>query len=256
MDALTTSLLVAVAVFLSSLVGLSLHRLVPDGHLSQETRSVILLGTGTLSLLASLVLGLLVSTAKSSYDATETRIQNYAAELILLDETLRDYGDSALPPRRLLRNYTELFIQILWPKTGAAGTLGESRSAGALMERVRETIRALQPVDEGQKWLRNQALEENILLLRQRWLLAEGSGPSVRPAYIGILVFWVVLIFASFGFNAPRNATVMIGFLCCSLAIGSAIFLILELDHPFSGILRIPSGPLETSLAHMLPAGT
>ena len=97
MDALTTSLLVAVAVFLSSLVGLSLHRVVPEGHLSQETRSVILLGTGTLSLLASLVLGLLVSTAKSSYDATETRIQNYAAELILLDETLRDYGDSALP---------------------------------------------------------------------------------------------------------------------------------------------------------------
>ena len=136
--------------FLSSLVGLSLHRVVPEGHLSQETRSVILLGTGTLSLLASLVLGLLVSTAKSSYDATETRIQNYAAELILLDETLRDYGDSALPPRRLLRNYTELFMQILWPKTGAAGGLGESRSAGAVMERVRETIRALQPVDEGE----------------------------------------------------------------------------------------------------------
>src|SRR5271155_5126058 len=124
------------------------------------------------------------------------------------------------------------------------------------MERVRETIRALQPVDEGQKWLQNQALEENILLLRQRWLLIEGGGPSVRPAYIGILVFWVVLIFASFGFNAPRNATVVIGFLCCSLAIGSAIFLILELDNPFSGILRIPSGPVGTSLAHMLPAGT
>jgi hypothetical protein len=256
MDALTTSLLVAVAVFVSSLVGLSLHRVVPDGHLSHETRSVILLGTGMLSLLASLVLGLLVSTAKSSYDGTETRIQNYAAELILLDETLRDYGDRALPPRRLLRNYTELFMQILWPKTGAAGRLEESRSAGALMERVRETIRALQPVDEGQKWLQNQALEENISLLRQRWLLVEGGGPSVRPAYIGILVFWVVLIFASFGFNAPRNATVVIGFLCCSLAIGSAIFLILELDNPFSGILRIPSGPVETSLAHMLPAGT
>ena len=120
MEALTTCLVVAVAVFLSSLVGLSLHRVVPDGHLSQ-------------------VLGLLVSTAKSSYDATETKIQNYAAELILLDETLRDYGNSAQQPRRLLRNYTELFIQILWPKTGAAGTLEESRSASALMERVRET---------------------------------------------------------------------------------------------------------------------
>jgi hypothetical protein len=48
----------------------------------------------------------------------------------------------------------------------------------------------------------------------------------------------------------------VIGFLCCSLAIGSAIFLILELDNPFSGILRIPSRPVETSLTHMLQAGT
>ena len=167
----------------------------------------------------------------------------------------RDRRTLSCSLRRLLRN-TPNFLQILWPKTGAAGELGESPSAGALMERVREMIRALQPVDEGQKWLQNQALEENILLLRQRWLLIEGGGPTVRPAYIGILVFWVVLIFASFGFSAPRNATVVIGFLCCSLAIGSAIFLILELDNPFSGILRIPSGTVETSLAHMLPAGT
>ena len=119
----------------------------------------------------------------------------------------------------------------------------ESRSAGAVMERVRETIRALQPVDEGQKWLQNQALEENILLLRQRWLLIEGGGPSVRPAYIGILVFWVMLIFASFGFSAPRNATVVIGFLCCSLAIGSAIFLILELDARLEGYCGSRAGP-------------
>jgi hypothetical protein len=256
MHALATSLLVAAAVFVSSLVGLWLHRVVPGGHLSKETRDVILLGTGMLSVLASLVLGLLVSTARSSYDATETGIQNYAAELILLDETLRDYGDPALPPRRLLRNYTALLMQILWPNTGAGGRLEESRSAGALMERVREAVRALQPVDEGQKWLQNQALQENVSLQRQRWLLIERGGPSVRPVYIGILVFWVTLIFASFGFNAPRNATVVVGFLCCSLAIGSAIFLIVELDNPFGGIVRISSGPVETSLAHMLPAKT
>jgi hypothetical protein len=242
-------------VFGGSLVGLWLHRVVPDAHRSKETRDVILLGTGMLSVLASLVLGLLVSTAKSSYDATETRIQNYAAELILLDETLRDYGDAALAPRRVLRDYTDLFRQLLWPPIGTGARVEENWSGGALMERVRETIRALQPVDDGQKWLQSQALQENVSLLRQRWLLIEGRGPSVRPAYIGILVFWVVLIFASFGFNAPRNATVVVGFLCCSLAIGSAIFLILELDSPFSGILRISSGPVDTTLGHMLPAG-
>lgn len=255
MNALTTSLLVAAVVFAGGLVGLWLHRVVPQRHLSRETREVILLGTGMISVLASLVLGLLVSTAKSSRDATDTEIRNYAAQLILLDETLRDYGDSALPPRRLLRDYTERVIGILWPNTGTAGRLEEHDSAGVLMEHVRESIRALQPVDDGQRWLKDQALQENVELLKQRWLLIERNGPSVRPAYVGILVFWIVLIFASFGFNAPRNATVVVGFLGCSLALGSAMFLILQLDNPFNGLLRISPAPMETSLSHMLPAG-
>jgi hypothetical protein len=255
MDALTTSLLVAVAVFAGGLVGLWLHRVVPERNLSKETRDVILLGTGMLSVLASLVLGLLISTAKSSHDATETELRNYAAQLILLDETLRDYGDSALLPRRLLRSYTEQVIEILWPTTGAAGHPEEDRSVTTLMEHVREQIRALRPVDDGQRWLQNEALQENIALQHQRWLLIERLGPSVRPVYIGILVFWIVLIFASFGFNAPRNTTVLIGFLCCSLALGSAMFLILELDNAFSGPLRISPMPMQSSLSHMLPAG-
>lgn len=256
MDASTTSLLVAAAVFASSLVGLGLNRLLPEGHLTKETQDVVKLGTGMLSVLASLVLGLLIATAKSAYDTTDTAIRSYAADLILLDETLRDYGDDALPPRRLLRRYTETLLHDVWPATGGRPYLQDNRPAGKLMESVREAIRALKPVDAGQKWLEDQALQVNISLLRQRWLLIERGGPSVRPATIAILVSWVCVIFVSFGMNAPRNATLVTAFLLCSLAIGSAIFLILQLDSPFSGVLRLSSQPVETSLAHMLPAGT
>jgi hypothetical protein len=255
MNALTASLIVAAIVFASGLVGLWLHRLLPDENLSKETLDVVQLGTGMLSVLASLVLGLLIATAKSSYDTTDTAIRSYATDLILLDETLRDYGDAALPPRRLLRRYTEQMLGDVWPKTGGRPYLQEDRTVGELMERVREAIRALQPVDPGQKWLQDQALEVNISLLRQRWLMIERSGPSVRLATIAILLAWVSVIFASFGLNAPRNATVVTAFLLCSLAIGSAIFLILQLDSPFSGVLQLPSQPMETALAHMLPAG-
>lgn len=256
MDTSTTSLLVAAAVFASSLVGLWLHRLLPDGHQTKETLDVVRLGTGMLSVLASLVLGLLIATAKNAYDTTDTAIRSYAADLILLDETLRDYGDDALPPRRLLRHYTASLLHDVWPPTGGTPYLQDSRPAGVMMERVREAIRALKPVDTGQKWLQDQALQVNISLLRQRWLLIERGGPNVRPATIAILVSWVSVIFASFGLNAPRNATVVTAFLLCSLAIGSAIFLILQLDSPFSGVMRLSSQPMETSLAHMLPAGT
>jgi hypothetical protein len=255
MDAPVTSLLVAAVVFASSLVGLWLGRVLPEAHLSKETQDVVRLGTGMLSVLASLVLGLLIATAKSSYDATDTAIRSYAADLILLDETLRDYGDAALPPRRLVRRYTETLLHKTWLYGGTRQYMLEDGAAGALMERVRESIRGLEPADAGQKWLQDQALQVNISLLRQRWLLIERSGPSVRPATIGILVSWVSVIFASFGLNAPRNATVVAAFLLCALAIGSAIFLILQLDSPFSGVMRISSQPVETSLSHMLPAG-
>jgi hypothetical protein len=254
MDAPATSLLVTAAVFASSLAGLWLHRLLPDPHLSKETQDVVRLGTGMLSVLASLVLGLLIATAKTSYDATDTAIRAYAADLILLDETLRDYGDAARPPRLLLRDYTRRMLHDTWPATGGRPYMQEDRSAGALMEHVREAIRALQPVDSGQKWLQDQALLVNISLLRQRWLFIERGGPSVRPATIAILVSWIGFIFVSFALNAPRNATVVTAFLLCSLAIGSAIFLILQLDSPFNGVMRISAQPVETSLAHMLPA--
>jgi hypothetical protein len=255
MNAIVTSLVVAAFVFAGGIGGLYLHRLVPEEHLSAKTQDVVRLGTGMLSVLASLVLGLLVATAKASFDTTDTAVRTYAADLILLDETLRDYGEDALAPRRLLRDYTALVLHDGWGETGAPPFLAEDRAAGDVMEHVREAVRALAPVDAGQKWLQDQALDVNISLLRQRWLLIEQSGPSVRPVTIGILTAWITAIFASFGLNAPRNRTVAVAFLICALAIGSAIFLILQLDSPFDGLLKISSEPMRTALAHMLPAG-
>jgi hypothetical protein len=255
MDAVTTSLIVAACVFAGGLAGLGLSRVLPASHLSKETQDVVRLGTGMLSVLASLVLGLLIATAKSSYDNTDAAIRTYAADLILLDETLRDYGDSALPARRLLRDYTTVLLGSVWPGNHGRYPLQENRPVGTMLEHVREAIRGLQPVDAGQKWLQDQALGVHISLLRQRWLLIERDRRSVRPAILGILVSWVCAIFVSFGMSAPRNATVVTAFLLCALAIGSAIFLILQLDAPFAGVLRISGEPVATSLAHMLAPG-
>ena len=107
MNTVMTSVLVAVCIFASGSAGLYLHQLLPKHHLTKETQDVIRLGIGMLSVLASLVLGLLIATAKTSYDTTDRAIRDYAAELALLDETLRDYGGDASAPHDLLRNYTE-----------------------------------------------------------------------------------------------------------------------------------------------------
>jgi hypothetical protein len=116
---------------------------------------------------------------------------------------------------------------------------------------VREAIRALRPVDEGQRWLQGQALDLVTSLLAQRWQLIEHQGPNVRPVVLAILVVWIMVIFASFGLNAPRNATVVIAYAVCSLSIGGAIFLIIEMDNPFQGTLQIPRAPMANALAQL-----
>ncbi len=255
MSALATGLIVAACVFAGGMAGLALQRVLPEAHLSRETQDVVRLGTGMLSVLASLVLGLLIATAKTSFDGKDNAMRAYAADLIMLDETLRDYGDAALPARRQLRAYTARLLADSWPANGGRPFLKEDRPAGDMMEHDREVIRALAPVDAGQSWLQGQALQVSTSLLRQRWGLIEHAGPSVRPTIIVILVSWIVAIFASFGLSAPRNATVIAALLICSVAIGSSIFLVLELDSPFEGAMRISSQPMLTALDHMLPPG-
>jgi hypothetical protein len=251
MNTITTSLSVAACVFAGGLAGLGLHRVLPQGHLTKETQEVVRLGTGMLSVLASLVLGLLIATAKGSYDTTDRAVRNYAAELALLNETLRDYGGDAAAPRDLLRSYTEKLLQDAWPKNGQRRPVFGGEDARLELERVRGSIRALKPVDEGQKWLQDQALVINVNLLRQRWLLIEQGEPSVQRVVLLILVAWITIIFVSFGLNAPRNATVVSAFLICALAIGGAIFLILEMDRPLDGVMPVSSWPMENVLGHM-----
>ena len=118
--------------------GLYLHRFLPRAHLTKETLDVIRLGTGMLSVLASLVLGLLIATAKSSHDSTDLAIRNYAAELALLNEALRDYGGPASVPRDQLREYVEAFEQQGWPRDGKRPLIVEDEKTRALVEQVRE----------------------------------------------------------------------------------------------------------------------
>ena len=244
-------LLVAGCIFLGGVGGLLLHRVLPPGHLTRDTQDVIKLGAGMLSVLASLVLGLLIATAKTSYDATDLAIRNYAAELALLNETLRDYGGVASVPRDLLRDYTRGFLREGWPSEGKRSVIGADERTRLLLEHVRESIRALKPVDPGQSALQEQAIGINMNLLRQRWVLIEHQGASVQRVVLVVLVSWVTVIFASFGLNAPRNGTVVGAFLICALAIGGSIFLILEMDRPLDGVMRISSWPVENVLAGM-----
>jgi hypothetical protein len=233
----------------SGVGGLYLHQILPRRHLTKETLDVVKLGTGMLSVLASLVLGLLIATAKTSHDQTDAAIRSYAAELALLNETLRDHGGVAAVPRDLLRDYTRQFLQQVWPCDGTRQAMDDDVTTRVLPERVRESIRALKPVDRMQGGPRDEAVGINMNLLRQRWALIEQQGPNVQRVVLMILVSWITVIFASFECAAQRYRAGGVP----DLLAGDW-----RIDFPDLGdgsadgwLMQISSWPIENVLAHM-----
>jgi hypothetical protein len=177
----------------------------------------------------------------------------YAADAILLDNLLRAYGADGDGPRGLLRRSTARTVGDIWPDATARYVGPNDEEARALLEQAQKGIGALSPSDAGRRLVQEQALRTTLSLLHRRSRLIEDAEPTVKPLILAIVLSWTAAIFASFGLNAPRNGTVVGAFLACSLAIGGAVFLILELDDPFQGILRISPRPLLGALARMGP---
>lgn len=127
----------------------------------------------------------------------------------------------------------------------------DNQASGAMLGHIREAIRGLQPADNGQRWLQDQALQISTKLLRERWLMIEQAGSKIQPVMLVVLCLWIAFIFASFALNAPRNAMVVLAFFVCLLAIGGSTFLILEMDNPLGGTVKISSWPMTNALGHM-----
>jgi len=242
------SLVVYLCVMCGAFVGIYLHRVLPPDHVKADTREIVNLATGLLATLAALVLGLMVASAKSSFDARSEEVRETGARIIMLDRSLRQYGPQAQGARELLRQLTEARIQHVWidPKrVGQEGTVG---SQAAQIEEVRGRLFALTPGNDMQKWAHARALTLLAELEQARWLLIEQSRGSIPMPFLVVLVFWTAVIFASLGLFAPRNGTVYTIIFVSALSVAAAIFLILEMDQPFEGLLQISSEPLRNAL--------
>lgn len=240
----------AVCVFAGSVVGLLLHRILPKHHLTKETTDAVRLGAGMLSVLAALVLGLLIATARDSLEAAERVVRGLSADLIQTDQDLGAYGLETATVRGLLRRYASTMLRDGWARS-SHDLLEEDLPAGTALERVRQAVLSLDPASAAQHWLRDQALASSSALLKARWELLERQELSIRPAFLIILTSWIAFIFVSFGLNAPRNATVVCTFAICSFAIGASMFLVLEMEAPFDGVIQVARYPVEVALARM-----
>jgi Protein of unknown function (DUF4239) len=249
MNPLATSAIVFACIFVVALVAMFFKGFLPENHLSADSKDVVKLGMGTIATLAAIVLGLLIATAKGTYDAQSGAIQELAAKVMLLDRILAKYGPETKEARALLREGTEAMKGRIWPDEGvqlSSLAPGEARDVGDAMY---DKIADLSPHDDAQRSLKARALESMINLLQERLRLFVRHDSSLPLPFLVVLASWLIILFAGYGLVAPRNATVVAVLFLCTLSVSAAIFLLLELSTPFVGILRISSGPMRDALS-------
>src|SRR5215468_2173665 len=225
MSAAAISGIVFACVFAGALLGMFLRVSLPETHLSTDSKDFVKLGMGLIATMAALVLGLLIASAKNSYDMQRNELTQISASIIVLDRLMSNYGPETKEARDLLRRSVVRTLGQMWPEhRSQAAELEPGVSADTLYDKIYR----LSPHNEDQRLLKSQALTITLNLRQTRWLEVEQrEGSSIPMAVLAVLIFWLAIIFVSFGLFAPPNSTVLAVLFVCVLSVSGAIFLIL-----------------------------
>jgi hypothetical protein len=245
MSPLALSCIIFVLIIGGIFLGTLLRSALPGHHLSKDSQDIIRLGAGLVATIAALVLGLLITAAKSSFDTQNSQVKQITANIILLDELLAQYGPEARPIRQQMRSTIAPFADRLWRKEAGPAKRFEFSEAG---EKIYLAVQTLSPQNDLQRSLQARAAQISTDLAQTRLLLFVESDNLIPAPFLAILVFWLVIIFASFSLSAGLNVTVTAFLALFALSASCAIFLILELSQPFAGLMMISSTPLRNSL--------
>ena len=235
MSALALSCLIFVLTLGGILLGTLLRRALPEHHLSEDSQDVVRLGVGLIATISALVLGLLIAAAKTSFDTQSTQITQITADFILLDSFLAEYGPEARPIREQMRSLIGPLADRLWrEKQASTAAPFEFTATG---EKAYLAIHSLSPQNDLQRSLQTRAAQVSTDLVQTRLILFAESGNAIPTPFLVILVLWIVIIFASFSLFSDLNVTVFTCLSLSALSASGAIFLILELGKPFSGLM-------------------
>jgi hypothetical protein len=248
MSSTTISLIVLACVFGGALLGILLHAVLPQHHLSSESKDIVKLGMGLVGTMAALVLGLLVASAKGSYDAQSAELTQMSANIAVMDRGLALYGPETKEARNVLRAVVVRILDQMWPKESSGATPAPAAAGGEILF---DKIQGLAPKNDTQRALQGQVLGVAVDIGKTRQLMYAQQATSVSMPLLVVLVLWLTVIFISFGLFAPFNGTVVASLFVSALSVSGAIFLILEMYTPYSGVIAVSSAPLRAALAHL-----
>jgi ABC-type multidrug transport system fused ATPase/permease subunit len=230
------------------LLGSVMQRTLPKGQLSPDSKEVVKLSLGIVATLAALVLGLLVASAKTTYSAREGEINQITAYVILLDNLLAKYGESAQAARASLRKAIPPMVDHIWREAQSVPVQSAPFKASAEGEAFYQQVQELQPTNDMQRGLKQRIIEVALDLAKARLLLFSHLGSSIPFPFLAVLLLWMTILFAGFSLMAPPNTITLASLIVCALSVSAAIFLILGLDQPFSGLMAIQSESLMNAL--------
>jgi hypothetical protein len=241
--------IVFVCVFGGALLGMYLRTRLSQHHLSSESKDLVRLGVGLIGTMAALVLGLLVASAKGSYDTQRSELIQMSSKFVVLDRVLAHYGPETKDARDHLRLTLMGMLGQFWPDTVSHRTEKEPSGAGGAGEAFYDKVQTLAPQNDPQRSLQAQALAIAMDIGQTRWLMFQQTESSISVSLLVVVVFWLTIIFMSFGLFAQPHVLAISVLFISAISVSAAVFLILELDQPFGGLIQISSAPLRNALA-------
>src|SRR6202521_2908798 len=243
-----SAIAIAGITFVCVLGGALLGMFLPGHHLSTDDKDVVRLGTGLIGTIAALVLGLLIASAKGSYDTQSTQVTQMTSNVVLLDNLLAQYGPETNDERNLLRRGVVVLADRMWRENSSNIAKTNPFEASAESDAFFAKLQQLSPQNDSQRSLQARAIQIATDIAQTRLLLFALTNNSIPMPFLAVLIFWLTIIFGSFGLFAKPSGTVFDSLFVFALSAAGAIYLVLELGQPFAGLMQISSAPLRSAL--------
>ncbi len=251
MSSTVVGLLVFACAFGAALLGIFFRQKLPPEHLEQDSKDVVKLVMGLIATMAALVLGLLISTANTSFNAQEAEIQQLGVHLYQLDRILVQFGPEGAQARAMLRTLVAGDLERTWPRDSSKAAVFAPAHLRALAEQLYQRIATFSATTNLERLEQTRALGLLSNIGETRRLLSEQAHGSLSWHVLFVLVCWLMLLFFGFGLFARFNTTVVAALLAGAWGVATACLLILDMNQPYSGWVQISSAPVREALAEM-----
>jgi hypothetical protein len=243
---------IAVLAFVSGVLGMYLQNLLPEPHSVDRSRDMIGAIVGLVSLLLALVLGTLVGSSYAFFSTQRSELETFAARSVQLDLALAEFGPETAPARARMKGTLQGVRDMIWGQ-GAQKSAADFSIAEPLphLRELDEYVASLDPKTPAQRQFAAAAAADAGAIEQTRLLISLQLASPISWPLVVIVVSWALILFCGFGLLSRVNATTLAALALGAFAVGSALFLILELNQPFTGVFRVSSGAYDQMLASL-----